>query len=137
RDARTDASNIWVNTAHANAGRGGAVAHVRVEIDQAGHDVAFVAPNLEHARGLCRRNLRLNSRDLSILDRDVHAPVQALARVEDVTTFHHKVVGHLTNLASCRPHSSAARHARTAPRFRTESRTPGRSSAATPPNCAG
>jgi hypothetical protein len=57
---------------------------VRVQVDQAGHDVAVVAADLDHAGGLARRNVLLDRADPAAADGDIEPAVEPLARIEDM-----------------------------------------------------
>ena len=94
RDARANPAHIRVDTAHADARGGGAVANVGMNIDQAWHDVAVLGAHLQHPGGVGYRNVRQDGGNFTTRNTNVHSPVEALPRVQYVPAFDEQVIGH-------------------------------------------
>src|SRR5690606_20038285 len=92
RHAGAHAHLVGVAAAHAHPCGGGAERHVRVDVDQARRHVPVLTLDLDHPRSLRGVDVRLYGGDLRAVDGDVHAAIDALAGVEDMSALDQQVV---------------------------------------------
>ena len=100
-DAGAHPDVVGVAAAHAHALRDRAAGDVRVQVDEAGHDVPAGPAHLDDARGVLRLDVRGDLHDLAAGNRDVERRVEVLAGVQDVPSLDQQVVGHAARPFTC------------------------------------